>query len=82
MRKFLLNLTLCEPLALVQELPCFDNSIKLGLWLASVVDMFVHNMITRFLFNAVDFHIYWCQLFLYLLRCAIMVGNKVEGDPH
>jgi hypothetical protein len=27
MKKFLLNLALGEPLALVQELPCFDDSI-------------------------------------------------------
>jgi hypothetical protein len=33
MRKFLLNLAPGEPLALVQELPCFDNMIKLKiLW--------------------------------------------------
>jgi hypothetical protein len=28
MRKFLLNLALGEPLALVQELPCFDKPDK------------------------------------------------------
>jgi hypothetical protein len=32
MRKFLLNLALGEPLALVQELPYFDDLLKLDLW--------------------------------------------------
>jgi hypothetical protein len=35
MRKFLLNLAPGEPLALVQEFPCFDNSIKMDPLLAS-----------------------------------------------
>jgi hypothetical protein len=46
MRKFLLNLAPGEPLALVQELPCFDNSIKLDPLLSSALDLCVHNMIT------------------------------------
>jgi hypothetical protein len=48
MRKFLLNLASGEPLALVQELPCFDNSIKMDPLLASALDLFVHNMIIGF----------------------------------
>jgi hypothetical protein len=46
MRKFLLNLAPGEPLALVQELPCFDDSIKLDPLLSSALDLCVHNMIT------------------------------------
>jgi hypothetical protein len=45
MRKFLLNLAPGEPLALVQELPCFDDSIKLDPLLSSALDLCVHNMI-------------------------------------
>jgi hypothetical protein len=48
MRKFLLNLAPGEPLALVQELPCFDDSIKLDPLLSSSLDMCVHNMIIGF----------------------------------
>jgi hypothetical protein len=47
MRKFQLNLTLCEPLALVQELPCFDNMTKLKLILASALDLCVHDLISE-----------------------------------
>ena len=46
MRKFLLNLALGEPLALVQELPCFDDLIKMDPLLSSALDMCVHNLIT------------------------------------
>jgi hypothetical protein len=66
MRKFLLNLAPGEPLALVQELPCFDNSIKLDPLLASVLDLFVHNMINGLFLYAVRVEICWCQLFFYL----------------
>jgi hypothetical protein len=45
MRKFLLNLARGEPLALVQELPCFDDTIKLDPLLLSALDLFVHNLI-------------------------------------
>jgi hypothetical protein len=45
MRKFLLNLAPGEPLALVQELPCFDDSIKLDPLLSSALDLSVHNLI-------------------------------------
>jgi hypothetical protein len=66
MRKFLLNLAPGEPLALVQELPCFDNLIKLDPLLASSLELFFHNMITRFLLYIVGVELYWCQLFFYL----------------
>jgi hypothetical protein len=46
MGKFLLNLAPSEPLALVQELPHFDNMIKLKLLLASSIDLCVHDLIT------------------------------------
>jgi hypothetical protein len=49
MRKFLLNLAPREPLALVQELPFFDDSIKLDPLLLSALDMSIHNMIIGFL---------------------------------
>ena len=45
MRKFLLNLALGEPLALVQELSYFDDSIKLDPLLSSALDLCVHNFI-------------------------------------
>jgi hypothetical protein len=46
MRKFLLNLAPSEPLALVQELPCFDDSINLDPLLLSALDLCVHHLIT------------------------------------
>jgi hypothetical protein len=45
MRKFLLNLALSEPLALVQELPYFDESIKLDPLFSSALDLSIHNII-------------------------------------
>jgi hypothetical protein len=66
MRKFLLNLAPGEPLALVQELPCFDDSIKLDLLLSSALDMCFHNLITGCLLYAVGVELYWCQLFCYV----------------
>jgi hypothetical protein len=66
MKKFLLNLALGEPLALVQELPCFDNSIKLDPLLASALDLFVHNMIIVFLLYVVRVDIRWYQFLFYL----------------
>jgi hypothetical protein len=65
MRKFLLNLAPGEPLALVQELPCFDDSIKMDPLLSSALDLCVHNMIIGFLLYAVGVELYWCQLFCY-----------------
>jgi hypothetical protein len=66
MRKFLLNLAPGEPLALVQELPCFDDSIKLDRLFLSALDLCVHNMITRLLLYAVKVEICFCQLFFYV----------------
>jgi hypothetical protein len=66
MRKFLLNLALGEPLALVQELPCFDDSIKLDPLLSSDLDLCVHNLIVGFLLYAVVVEICWCQLLFYV----------------
>ena len=67
MGKFLLNLALSEPLALVHELSCFDNSIKLDPLLASALDLCVHDMINEFLFHAFKVEIYWCHLLCDLL---------------
>jgi hypothetical protein len=67
MRKFLLNLAPGEPLALVQELPCFDDSIKMDPFLLSALDLCVHNLITGFLLYAVGVELCWCQLFCYVL---------------
>ena len=53
MRKLLLNLVPREPLALVKELACFDNSIQLDILLASVLDLCVHDLISCNLFHAV-----------------------------
>jgi hypothetical protein len=50
MRKFLLNLAPGEPISLVQELPFFDDSIKLDPLLSSALDLFVHNLIIGCLF--------------------------------
>jgi hypothetical protein len=66
MRILLLNLSLGEPLALVQELPCFDNSIKMDPLLVTALDLFVHNMINGFQLYEFGVEIYWCQLFGYL----------------
>ena len=66
MRKFLLNLALGEPLALVQELPCFDDSIKMEPLLSSALDLCVHNLITGFLLYAFGVELCWHQLFCYV----------------
>jgi hypothetical protein len=66
MRKFLLNLASGEPLALVQELPCFDDLIKLDPLLSSALDLHVLNLITGFLLYAVEVDLCWCQLFCYV----------------
>jgi hypothetical protein len=62
-RKLLLDLALGEPLALVYELPCLDNPIKLDLLLASALDLCVHYLIGECLFHVVRVELYWCQLF-------------------
>jgi hypothetical protein len=61
MRKFRLNLASGEPLALVQELPCFDDSIKMDPFLSSALDLCVHNLIIGFLLHAVRVELCWCQ---------------------
>jgi hypothetical protein len=66
MRKVLLNLAPGEPLALVQELPFFDNSIKMDPLLESALDLFFHNMIIGFILYAVEVELCWCLLFCYL----------------
>ena len=53
MRKLLLNLVPGEPLALVKELACFDNSIQLDLLLASVLDLRFHDLISCGLLHAI-----------------------------
>jgi hypothetical protein len=45
MRKFMLNLALGDPLALVHDLPYFENSIKLDILLASALALYFHDMI-------------------------------------
>jgi hypothetical protein len=65
MKKNLLNLAPGEPLALMQELPCFNDSIKLDHLLSSALDLFVQNIIIGFLLYLVRFELCWCQLFFY-----------------
>ena len=48
-----MNLAPSEPLALVQEFPYFDDSIKLDPLLSSDLDLCVHNMIIGFLLYVV-----------------------------
>ena len=57
-REFLLNLAPGEPLALVQELPYFDDSIKLDHLLSSSLDMYVNNLIIGCLLYAIGVEIY------------------------
>ena len=61
-RKFLLNLALGEPLALVQELSCLDNLINLDPLLVSAFDLCVHYLISGCLFHAVWVEICFFQL--------------------
>jgi hypothetical protein len=63
----MLKLALGEPLALVKEVTCFDDSIKLDPLLSSALDLCVHNMITGCLFYVFGVELYWCQLFCYIL---------------
>jgi hypothetical protein len=65
MRKFLLNLAPGEPLALVQELPCFDDSINVDPLLSSSLDLYVHNMIIGCLLYVVGVELCCFQLFYY-----------------
>jgi hypothetical protein len=62
----MLNLAPSEPLALVQELASFDNLIKMDPFLASSLDLFVHNMITGCPLYAFRVELCWCHLFFYL----------------
>jgi hypothetical protein len=62
----MLNLAPDEPLALVQELPCFENLIKLDLLMSSALNLCVHNMIIGFLLHVVKVELCWCQLLCYL----------------
>jgi hypothetical protein len=55
-----------EPLALVQELPFFDYSIKLDPLLSHSLYLCVHNMIARCILDAVGFELCWCQLLCYV----------------
>ena len=64
-RKFLLNLAPGEPLALVQELSCFDDSINMDPLLSSSLDICVHNIIIGCMLYAVGVEISSCQLFCY-----------------
>ena len=66
MRRFLLNLAPGEPLALVLELLCFENSIKLDPLLSISLDLCVHNMIPGFLLYVVGVELCWCQFFCYV----------------
>jgi hypothetical protein len=59
MRNFLLNLAPSEPLALVQELPCFDDSLKLDTLIENDLDMFVYNVINGFLLYVVWVDLCW-----------------------
>jgi hypothetical protein len=66
MRKFLLNLAPGDPPALVQEMPCFENLIKLAPLLESYLDLCFHDMISGIMFHAARFELCWFQLFCYL----------------
>jgi hypothetical protein len=55
-----MNLALGDPLALVQELPCFDNFINLDPLLASSIELSVHDIISGFLFHVVMVDLCWC----------------------
>jgi hypothetical protein len=80
LRKFMLNLAPGEPLALVQELPCFDNPIKLDPLLVSSIDLCIHNLISGCMFHELGLSML-VSIVLLFLRCPIMVENMVEGGP-
>jgi hypothetical protein len=61
----MLNLAPSEPLALVQEMPFFDNSIKMDPLLSSALNLCVHNMIIGFFLYVVMAERCSCQLFFY-----------------
>jgi hypothetical protein len=60
MRKFLLNLAPSETLALVQDLSCFDDSIKMDPLLSSSLDLCFQNMIVGCLLDLVEVDLCWC----------------------
>jgi hypothetical protein len=62
----MLNLAPGEPLALVQELPYFEDLIKMDPLLSSALDLCVHNLINGCLLCTVGVELYWCQLFFYI----------------
>jgi hypothetical protein len=62
----MLNLALGETLSLVQDLPRFDNMIKLKLLLVSTLDLCFHDLISGCLFHEVRVELCRCQLFFYL----------------
>jgi hypothetical protein len=63
-RKFLANLALGEPLALVQDFPCLNNPIMLDPLLVCYLDLCVHYLISICMFHVVlKFDICWFQLF-------------------
>jgi hypothetical protein len=49
----MLNLAPSEPLGLVQELPYFDNPIKLNPLLESALHLCIYYMINVFMFHSV-----------------------------
>jgi hypothetical protein len=59
----MLNLAPSEPLALVQELPYFDNPIMLNPLLESAHDLCIYYLISVFMFHSVMVEICWFQLF-------------------
>jgi hypothetical protein len=59
----MLNLAPSEPLVLVQELPCFDNPIKLDPLLESSLNLCIYYLISVFMFHSFMVEIYWFQLF-------------------
>jgi hypothetical protein len=60
MREFLLNFAPGESLALVQELPCFDDWIKMDPLLSSALDMYIHILIIGSFFYAVGIDLCCC----------------------
>jgi hypothetical protein len=66
MKKFVLNLASGESLALVQELSCFDDLIKLDPLLSSSIDMCFDNMITGCMLDAIRVELSCCQCLCYL----------------
>jgi hypothetical protein len=60
-----LNMILSEPLSLVQELPFFENLIKMDPLLSSSLDLCVHNMIIGCMFHAFKVDLCSFQFFFY-----------------